>query len=89
MQEQHIDELKGQLSRELYAHIPEQPTPDLVKTKVAQVVDDLIEQNKLLSLPPDEYQLLLDYRLWKKSPNVVSGVFHWRKRGDENVDRDE
>lgn len=78
MQEQHFDELKDQLSEVLYK-IALNETFQRIRPKVAAILDKLNAEQKLLNLPPDEFQLLVDYRVWKASPDVVGGVFHWRK----------
>ena len=71
MQEQHFEDLKQSFTDQL---TQEQGT------KAAKILDQLVEDNKLLSLPDDEFQCLLAFRKWKSSSDKVSGVFHWRVR---------
>lgn len=80
MQEQHFDELKHGLSEELAKLIPAEEQRGPIRQKVAQAIDRMNEENKLLSLPEDEYKLLLDYRLWKSGPDAVGHVFHWHRK---------
>ena len=71
MQQQHVDELKHAFTDQLFA--------DQGK-KAVKILDQLVEDNKLLSLPEDEFQCLLAFRKWKSSSDKVTGVFHWRVR---------
>jgi hypothetical protein len=72
MQEQHFEDLKHVFTDELIA--------DQAK-KATKILDQLVEGNKLLSLPEDEFQCLLAFRKWKSSSDRATGVFHWRVRG--------
>jgi hypothetical protein len=71
MQEQHFEDLKQSFIDQLAA--------DQAK-KATQILDQLVEDNKLLSLPEDEFQCLLAFRKWKASSDKATGVFHWRVR---------
>ena len=78
MQEQHFQELKDQMGH-LLSDLVTPENYSSVQAKTSRILDQLVEDNKLMTLPQDEYQLLLAYRLWKKSPKAVENVFHWKK----------
>lgn len=45
------------------------------------LVAQALENYQIQPLSPEEVRLLKDYREWKGSMKVYSGVFHWRRRG--------
>ena len=77
MQEQHFNELKEDMSNVLSDLVPIKNL-SVVKQRVQQKINELNEQNKLLSLPVVEYNLLVDYRSWKIHNGL--GMFHWKVR---------
>lgn len=74
MQEQHFNELTDQMVTQLLPLVPADEA-GAVKQKVTQAINRLTDENKLMSLPEDEYKLLLAYRLWKASSGVATGSF--------------
>lgn len=68
MQQSHYESLK----REIETEIPESGA------KVSKILDRMVEENKLLSLPEDEFNLLIAFRNWKLSPNRATGIFHYK-----------
>lgn len=81
MQEQHFNELKDDMSKTFSDLVPVESIPQ-VQERVRKAIDRLNEQTKLLSLPEDEYNLLVDYRTWKSETSVKGSlsVFHWKVR---------
>lgn len=53
---------------------------DLIKASVAEEFRKMTDEEKILSLSPDEVKLLIKFREWSRSPSSASGVFHWRKQ---------
>lgn len=79
MMEPDVEKLKDQLTDEIAKQLPEQ-SRWAVRESVVGAIERLRAQAKLLGLTDQELNLLVDYRLWKRSPDAVSGVFHWRIR---------
>lgn len=77
MQECHFNELTQELSAGIHAVLPES-TPEEARQKVREALDRMQQQDKILSLAPDEFRLLQDYRAWKSSADAAAGVFAWR-----------
>jgi hypothetical protein len=69
MQEQNFNELREAVKSAV---------PETSQRKVDQIFTQLVDENKLLSLPEDEFNLLMRYRQWKVSADRVTGVFHHR-----------
>lgn len=79
MQESHVD----QFAKDLTAKLDEgegngtSPAPTF-RPKVEAAIQELERENKLFALPADELHILLAFRLWKKSPDAATGVFHYK-----------
>ncbi len=84
MQESDYRNLKGELTEKIVKEFSEQQSgigerSAAIRMLAEQTIDKFRDENKLFSLSEDEVQLLLDYRKWKLSPRVISGIFHWKK----------
>jgi len=82
MQEQHINELTDDLAKKLVPHIQPEGEDGFpqVRDKVAAAIAQVVAENKLLSLPLDEQECLIAYRLWKNFSSAVTGVFHFKRK---------
>ena len=79
MQEQTVRELEDTLTHQFQKALPETITnTEKIRTIVTQQIQDIKDSGKLFELSDEEITLLVDYRLWKQSTAVVSGVFHWK-----------
>lgn len=69
MQEQQFEELVQRIAEKL-------PT---FKDAIRKEFEAVRDNGELLTLARDEVRLLYDYRLWKRSSDAATGVFHWKK----------
>lgn len=79
MQSEDYRNLEFDVFTKLASRLGQSPKEE-IRISVEQAFKEMTDEQKIMSLSPDEVQLLVDFRRWSQSPGSASGVFHWRKQ---------
>jgi len=61
----------------------QEPGETAREQRVSEVIHDVVatvNEGRLGTIPLDEQECLIAYRLWKQSTDAVTGVFHFKRK---------
>lgn len=76
-----------QLQREVQTPVTMGEDPKTKLGRIRQQLADSVKSGALQIVDREEVNLVAEFRIWKASPQVASGIFHYKRkeRHDESV----
>jgi hypothetical protein len=68
------------LQREVKTPVAENEEPKSKLERIRKQLADAVQSGALQVVDREEVNLVAEFRIWKASPQVVSGIFHYKRK---------